>query len=390
MASEQPGIRRAPDVPALTIAMLGPAEPFRGGIVHYTALLREELERRHRVSFFRFSRHYPRMLYPGEVNPEAVTASQNDGAAALDWMNPISWESVARGIIDAAPDIVIVPWWTTFWSLPYSWILRRVRARMKVRVLFICHNVLPHEHTALGRLATTLSLRAGTDFFVHSDDEAETLRGLVRAADPRVVPHPSYARFNTGRFDRATARERLGIEPEREVLLFFGYVRPYKGLAVLLRAMAEAALSVRGVTLFVVGEFWEDRQAHERTIAALGLGERVRIVDRYVPEDEMELYFAACDVAVLPYTSVTGSGAAQLAAGFRRPIVASALGDLTSVVRDGVNGYLVPPSDPAALAGAIARALDARETLQRNVDTADEQRPWSRYVDEVERLVDGR
>jgi len=370
----------------LTIALLGPAPPLRGGIVQHTRLLREELERRHRISFFPLPRQYPKWLYPGRTADTAVAgAAAAASGHGIDWLNPLSWERAARAIRRLDPDVIIVPWWSTFWAVPYWWVLRRARKTTRARILFICHNVVPHEDSVLYRTAARIVLGLGSDHFVPStDEEQQLLRWLPRAA-VRVVPMPTFASFNTARYSRSEARARLGVDGE--IVLFFGFVRQYKGLEHLIRALAQPPLMRRAVTLHVVGEFWMDRAPFDRLLKDLGVAGRVRVVDRYVTDDEMELFFAACDVVALPYTSVTGSAVAQLAAGFRRPVVASAIGDLAGAVRDGVTGFLVPPADAARLAGAIARALDRRESLQRNVEAAASERTWAGFVDCIEETV---
>ena len=171
-----------------------------------------------------------------------------------------------------------------------------------------------------------------------------------------VHPHPTYTQFALGEMTREAARRELGVDGR--VLLFFGLIRPYKGLKTLLRAFERVAERL-DATLLVVGEFYEPRNAYDELIQSLGIGARTRVIDRYIPDDEVGVYFHAADLVVLPYRSATQSGITQTAFAFGRPVVVTAVGGLPDVVDDDVTGYVVPPDDPAVLSGAWALMLFA-------------------------------
>ena len=221
--------------------------------------------------------------------------------------------------------------------------------------MFLCHNVAPHEATPLDRALSSYGLGAADGFLVHARAEAERLRPLAKGRPVRVHPHPTYEVFSRTPPDRDTARAAVGARGK--TILFFGYIRPYKGLADLLEALRLARPDAWD-TLLVVGEFYESRDRYAAALDDPALRGKVLVVDRYVANEEVATYFAAADVVALPYRAATGSGIAQVAYGAGVPVIATRTGGLEEVVEDGSTGLLVPPEDPAAFARALERYFD--------------------------------
>jgi glycosyltransferase involved in cell wall biosynthesis len=256
----------------------------------------------------------------------------------------------------------VVPWWTSFWTPHLLYLVSALHSRLDTEICFVCHNVSEHEAHPLSRFCSRLVLSRADRVVVHSEQEADRARALLPARAQIITAfHPVYDHLQARMPPRAEARHALHLDGP--VLLFFGFVRPYKGLDVLLSALP-SVLQQHKTALLVVGEFWRGRQRYVRRIRELGLDQDVVLVDRYVPDEEVGSYFAAADLVVLPYLSGTGSGVCQLAFGMRRPVVATRMGSMPDVVRDGLNGRLVEPGDPAALAEAISSSLYP-ETLAR-------------------------
>lgn len=364
---------------------MGPTHPFRGGVAHHTTLLYRHLAARHDVAFYAFRRQYPSWLFPGrsDRDPSGRALRAARAQHVLDSLNPATWLDVARRIRRHRPDLVILPWWTSFWTPQFWTIARRARALPGTRVLFVCHNVVDHEARPFSRLCSRLVLSLGDRHLVHSAEDAERLRALVPGA--RIVRgfHPVYDFARGGLVPQAEARARLGVDGD--TILFFGFVRPYKGLHHLLAAMPRV-LASRKVTLLVAGEVWGGREPLERDIERLGLRDAVRCVDRYVPNEEVGLYFSAADLVVLPYLAGTASGVVQMAYGLDRPVVATRVGALTEVVEDGITGYLVEPGRPDALADRIVRFFEEgrADEFAANVRRHRERFSWDRLVDLVE------
>jgi glycosyltransferase involved in cell wall biosynthesis len=350
----------------LKAAILGPTYPHRGGIAHYTTLLAQALSKRHELSILSFRRLYPGLLFPGTTQFDTSRDAIEPPVAPepiLDSVNPFSWFRTGARLRALRPDFLVVPWWHPFFGPSLGTAARAARAKdgssasgsgKPVRI-YLCHNVAPHESTPLDRALTAYGLGGADAFLVHARSEAEKLERLARGRPVRIHPHPTYAVFSEKAVSREEARRVLGLEGR--VLLFFGYVRPYKGLEDLLTALRLARPDAWD-HLVVVGEFYEPEARYRPLLDDPALRVRVRVVNRYVPNEEVARYFAAADVVALPYREATGSGIAQIAFGAGVPVIATRTGGLEEVVEEGVSGLLVPPRDPQALARAIERFFD--------------------------------
>jgi glycosyltransferase involved in cell wall biosynthesis len=341
----------------MRVCLVGPAYPYRGGISHFTQMLAREFSRSHSVRVVGFSRLYPSLLFPGRTQyDEGGELVRVESLRRIDSINPFSFRRAANAVVEFAPDLVVVQWWHPFFAPALRSVARSVRRRARAPVVFLCHNVLPHDRSPVDRALARWGLDAADAYLVQSREDAKQLHELIRDPTLAVHPHPTYTQFAAGALPREEARRRLGVEGS--VLLFFGLVRAYKGLDDLLAAFARV-IARTPATLLVVGEFYEDRRRYDALVASLGIGARVRVVDRYVPDEEVGQYFCAADLVVLPYRSATQSGIVQTAFAFERPVVVTAVGGLPDVVRDGETGYVVAPRDPPALADAIARFFES-------------------------------
>jgi glycosyltransferase involved in cell wall biosynthesis len=373
----------------MKIVIVGPAYPLRGGIAHHTGLLTRALAKRHDVSVITFRRQYPAFLFPG------TTQKESDGELLrieteerLDSINPFTWLAVAREIRRRKPDLVIFPYSLPFFAPCYGTVAALIRLGRPTRTLYLCHNIIPHERHPGDLLMTRFAFAFGDRFLVQSRDVGNDLLALNPHAHWALSPHPVYELFGEG-VPREEARAALGISQTR-VVLFFGYIRPYKGLGILLDAVHTlAATRQTGNTLLlVVGEFYEDDTAYRNQAEALGIGTSVRFVARYVPQRDVALYFSASDVVVLPYLSATQSGIAQLAYNFDRPLIVTRVGGLADIVVEGSTGYVVPPNDPGALADALRTYFEAstRHDFVAAVREEKKKYSWDSMVDAIEAL----
>lgn len=361
--------------------LVGPAYPYRGGIAHFTTLLANEFAKDHDVLVVNFKRLYPSFLFPGktqmDVSKEPLSVPS---VRVIDSLDPTSFWRASRRIAAFEPDIVVFQWWHPFFAAAYAsivFLLTRTSAGRRAKNVYLCHNVLPHESSPVDKALTRLALGQIGSFLVQSREDRGRLLGLRREANVRVNPLPSYDFFNRSRYTKEAARDELGVDGR--VVLFFGYVRPYKGVGVLFDAFAQVLRRMDAV-LFVVGEIYEGRERYLAQLKSLGIEHRVRLVDRYVANEEVEKYFAACDLVVLPYLSATQSAVVQIAYGFQKPVVVTAVGGLPDVVEDGSTGYVVPPNDPAAVASAIIRFFESGASVQmeRNIGASAERFSWER------------
>jgi len=324
----------------MRIASVGPAPPWRGGISQYHYALADRLGREGAVvQVLTFARLYPRLLFPGsDPTDTSEGALPALGEAVLRPMWPPSWKRSARRITEYDPDAVLLHWWHPFFALSYLGLLRRIPRNVPVGL--ICHNVLSHEKMPGGR-------RLG------GEKMATEIRSLNPHAAIEIVAHPRYdLPFTRPMPDRESAREQLGLDSGEAVFLFFGLVREYKGLDVLLEALSLLETESRW-TCLIAGEFYESREPYEARIREFGLEERVIMYDRYIPNSEVPGFFAAADLTVLPYRHATQSGVAALSIACNRPVLTTRVGALPETIVEGENGWLVPPEDPAALASVL-------------------------------------
>lgn len=278
-------------------------------------------------------------------------------AAEVDPLDPRSWLAAARAIAAYTPDLLVVSWWaTTPWIVCWHFVARQVRRRSpSTRVVYWCHDVRPRSQHRAYLAVTARALRPADAFIVHAAHQADELRKMRPGATVLTTPLPSLDMFAGQRLPAAAARRRLGIAEGARVALFFGIVSPYKGLDDLLDALPAARQAVPDLHLLVVGRFEGGSDAYRARVQRLALSGVVTMVDGYVPDADVALYFSAADVVVLPYREATQSGVAALACGFGVPVIATDVGGLGEAVADGIDGLLVPPGRPDALAQAIAR-----------------------------------
>ena len=337
----------------MKIDLIGPSYPFRGGLSHYTTLLFKNLKKKHRTNFYSFKRQYPKFLFPGKTDKDYsdFTLKDDETQPVLDSMNPFAWIKTAYKIIKDKPDITIIPWWVVFWAPHFLTIILILKLFSNTKILFICHNVVEHESGLVKKLLSKMVLTKGDFFIVHSNEEKERLKNLIGDRNIKETFHPTYKEFNSEEITKQKAKENIGIDDEK-VILFFGFVREYKGLKYLLEAMPNVLKSVK-VKLLIAGEFWDDKQNYIDLISKLDINANVKIIDEYIPNEEIPFYFFASDIVILPYTSVTGSGLVQLAYGFNKPVVVSNIGALSQIVIDKKTGFLVEPEDPQGIADSI-------------------------------------
>ncbi|MFH1755346.1 MAG: glycosyltransferase [Candidatus Latescibacterota bacterium] len=365
----------------MKVCLVGPAHPYRGGIAHFTSLLAKEFSREHDVSVINFKRLYPSFLFPGKTQfDDSAAPLQVEAERRIDSLNPWTYFTSARAIARRKPDMVVFQWWQPFFAFAYASMSFLLRRMTKAKIVFLCHNVLPHEASVFDRILIRIGLSGADAFLVQSREDEKNLRRLKGDVTAAINPHPIYDVFKRGIITREDARDRLHLNGR--VLLFFGYIRAYKGLTILLEAFAKSLEQIES-TLLIVGEFYEDPDQYTSLMDRLSIRDRIILVDRYVPNEDVEMYFAACDLVVLPYLSATQSGIVQISYGFGKPVIVTRVGGLPDVVDHGATGYVVPPGDPAAFADAIIDFFreDNTAVFEKNIEAAKGKFSWKRCVE---------
>lgn len=372
------------------IILIGPVYPFKGGIAHYTGLLHRALSKKFRVTMLSFDVMYPRFLYRKSQrdynNREFKVKSVNYG---LKTLNPFNCISMAKKIKEQKADLVLFQWWHPFFT-PCYWLLCKFMGK-DTRKMFLCHNVFPHERFPLDKFLTKRTLRCGDFFIVHSTQDEKDLLSICKNPVYRKAVHPTYNAFKLQNLSKEEGRSQLNITAEEKVLLFFGFIRDYKGLTYLLDALPEVSKQLPDVKLLVVGDFSNEaaKKKYESQIAGLGISNLVEIHDGYIPDKEVEKYFASADLVVLPYESATQSGIIQIAYGFEKPVVVTNVGGLPDVVADGETGYVVEPKNSAALAEGIVKFFreEQAEPFCQNIIKEAERYSWDRMTETIEELM---
>ena len=371
----------------MRIALVSPLPPYRGGIAAFSHLLGTHLLARHELYAVNFRRLYPPFFFPGQ-SQTLTTATVPLPAPAdtlLDSLLPASWDRAARRIRDFRPDVSIFAYWMPYFIPAYWRMLALLRPHG--RAVILCHNVEEHENQPGLRWLKRRFFGAADGLVVLSDDGRRQLQRLAVSTPAATLFHPTYPGYGDGP-PQAEAKARLGLDSGTPMILFFGLVRPYKGLAHLLEAAR--LLQQRGVRfhLRVAGEFYQGYQEAARAVARHGLTHSVVLENRFIPDREVATYFSAADVVVLPYLSATQSGVVQLAYQFQRPVVVTAVGGLAEVVQPGRTGFVVPPADGAALADVLAKNLPAGfAKLRGAVASAREAFTWERFIARLEHFL---
>ncbi len=372
----------------MNIVIVGTAYPMRGSMAQLNAALGWHLAKQHNVELVSFTRQYPQLLFPGttQLDP-GKPVYELPTTAMVDSVNPFSWFKTARAIAAKKPDAIIMRYWIPFLAPCLGVIARRVKRLTGATVLFICDNVLPHERRPGDAMLTRFALRAADVCIVQSHAVKADLHELLPAARSVVAPHPIYNIFGDP-IPRGEARRALGLSESERVLLFFGYVRRYKGLDILLDAMP-SILRRMAAKLLVVGEFYEDQEKYERQIMTRGLQPNVQLRAEYVRNEEIATYFSAADLVVLPYRSATQSGIVQIAYHFNKPVVATRVGGLGEVIIEGKTGFLVSPESPDAIADAVVGFFeqDRDEEFARNIEAEKKNYNWERFIERVEEAI---
>lgn len=370
------------------IVLIGPVYPYKGGIAHYTSLLYRALSQKYDVEMISYKMQYPRFLFRREQKDYRNDVFRIEDAQFLfHTADPFNIIRTASKIRRMHPDLVIIQWWHPYFAPCYR-ILEAALGR-KIRKMFICHNVFPHERFPFDRALTKLVLNKADYFLLHSERDVDDLRAIRPDAQYRLNPHPTYNAFRIRNLTKSQAREELLLPVDEKVLLFFGFVREYKGLKHLIKAMPEVKRRLGNVRLIVAGAFGSDRVSYRRMIDDNGANDCIEVVDRYIADNEVEKYFAACDIAVLPYESATQSGIVQIAFGFGKPVIVTNVGGLPDVVADGQTGYIVERGDPGQLADAIVRFYenDMAERFEAQVRREADRFSWDRLVEKIDEFM---
>ncbi len=305
----------------MKISLIGPVFPYRGGIAHYTAILALSLENKHQLQTISFLRQYPGWLYPGRSDKDpSQNPIQVPAKFILDPIFPWTWAQALNSIRIFRPNLVITQWWTTFWALPFAYLNARLK-KMGIKTAYLVHNVMPHESRPWDRWLAKQALSKANHFIVQTQSEVRQLSELVSNANIHSCYIPPFFKLAENVISSEVARRKLNIPLHERIFLFFGFVRPYKGLEFLLQAFKELQNRDKNNRLLITGEFWGDKSSYLTKIEAYGLSESVTIIDKYIPNEQLPVVFGAPDCLVVPYKGGTQSAVASTGLAFGLPLI---------------------------------------------------------------------
>lgn len=337
----------------MKIVVLGTAWPYRGGIALFNERLAREFQKENdEVITYTFTLQYPSFLFPGKTQYSEEPAPQGMNIVRkVNSVNPFNWMKVGRELKKMAPDLIVIGFWLPFMAPCLGTIARIARKNGKTRVVSVVHNIVPHEHRIGDKMFATYFCNSVDGFVAMSDSVLNDLT-LFDNVKPRVFcRHPLYDNFGEA-VERNSALQELGLDSKNRYMLFFGLIRDYKGLDIMLKAYADSRLRQMGVKLIVAGEFYNNAEKYFELEKELGLEGEVIWHREFVPDSKVRYYFGAADIIVQPYKSATQSGVTQIAYHFEKPMIVTNVGGLAEIVPNGKAGYVVEP-DEREIADAI-------------------------------------
>lgn len=363
----------------MKIAILGSAHPLRGGLAAFNERLAVELQQMgHEVTIYSFSLQYPNFLFPGKTQftEEPAPAGLNI-KTVVNSVNPLNWIAVGNEMNKQQFDLVIVKYWLPFMGPCFGTILRRAKKNKKTKVLCIVDNIIPHEKRPGDNAFTKYFIIPVNAFITMSKD---VLKDVKTFTDKPAAfsPHPIYDSYGLP-LGKEEACKKLQLDPNKKYILFFGFIRKYKGLDILLEAMADERIKQAGIELIVAGEYYDDATAYTQIVEQKQL-KNVHLFTDFIPNSEVLYYFSAADLVVQPYKTATQSGITQIAYSFEKPMVVTNVGGLAEVVPDGKVGYIAEPNF-VAIAEAILKFYNTPiPNLYENIMLEKKKYSWDSFV----------
>jgi glycosyltransferase involved in cell wall biosynthesis len=365
----------------MKITILSTAYPLRGGIAHFNGLLYNELKKSHTVNVITFKRQYPSILFPGKSQLESGNSIEKIPTEELvDSINPINWIKIGLKIKKDCPDLLIFKYWMPFFGPCFGTVSRFAKKNKKTKVLTICDNVTPHERKPLDIAFTKYFFNKVDSFILLSGKVRDDLLKLFPKAKNKVLLHPIYSNFGIP-VKKEEAKSFLKIIDEK-IILFFGFIRDYKGLDILLEVMSILKEKLN-LKLLIAGEFYSNKEKYLNQIEKLRIKDSLLMFTDFIPTSEVKYYFSASDCVILPYRNATQSGIVQIAMNFRKPVIAANVGGLGEVIKEDETGFIVEKENPQKLAEAIQKFYrENKENLfVSNIEKEIEKYSWEKFVE---------
>ena len=362
----------------LKIAFLSVFHPYRGGISQFSTSLYQSLEKRSEIRAFNFKRQYPKLFFPGKS--QYVSTEKNNpfhSYPLLDSINPLSYQKTAREINAYSPDLLLTNFWLPFFGPALGNVAKRMH--QKCKKISILHNVIPHESRPFDKRLTKYFLNKNDAFVILSEQVKRDLLKIKPGARFLYHRHPLYDHFGQIQ-EKNSARASLGIPKDKNVLLFFGFIRKYKGLDKLLSAFRSLSNEYH---LIIAGECYDNFEQYQSIIDAHLLSDRITLKNKYIPFSEVGKIFSASDLVILPYRSATQSGITAIAYHFSKPVMVSDVGGLAESVVEGKTGYIIKDPSPAAFASQIQSVFPLPQNMEIEIKKLKKELSWDTFADHL-------
>jgi glycosyltransferase involved in cell wall biosynthesis len=372
----------------MKVLIIGPAYPLRGGLATFNQrLCRQFMDEGHDCSIVSFSLQYPSFLFPGTTQyssdppPEGITIH-----TLINSVNPLNWLVVGRCLKKWKPDLIVVRFWLPFMGPALGTILRLVKKNQHTKIVCIADNVVPHEKRPGDTAFTRYFLKSCDAFITMSEKVMKDLRRFEPQKPAMQVQHPLYDNFGPA-VSKEEARRHLGLTVDEKIILFFGFIRSYKGLDLLLQAMADEKIKATGIRLLVAGEFYEDEKPYQELIERLQLQSSIILRTQFIPDNEVRYYLCSGDCVVQPYRNATQSGVTPLAYHFEKPMIVTNVGGLPDLVPHRKVGWVCEP-EPASIAEAILKFYELGEDCFLPGLREEKQKySWAKLTDAIHNLA---
>ena len=371
------------------VVIIGPAYPLRGGLATFNQRLAKAFEQAgDECEIVSFSLQYPAILFPGKTQyatdgaPEGITIH-----TLINSVNPLNWKKVGSLLRQWKPDIIVVRYWIPFMGPSLGTILRQVKKNKHTKIVCIADNIIPHEHRPGDEIFTRYFLKACDAFVTMSAKVLEDLRTFEKEKPAQLVHHPLYDNFGDS-LPKAVARQHLGLDPNDKIILFFGFIRHYKGLDLLLQAMSDPRIQQQHIKLLIAGEFYEDPKPYQQLIKDHHLQDSIVLKNEFIADNEVKYYLCAADCVVQPYRHATQSGVTPLAYHFEKPMIVTNVGGLPSLVPDRQVGLVCKPT-PSSIADAIIEFYTLGENyFIPHLRSEKQKYSWAHLVTAIKKLAE--
>lgn len=376
------------------IIIIGPAFPYRGGNALFITYLYNSLKDFFDLKIYNYKLLYPSLLFPGKTqfdeSQKVVFKIPNE--RIVNSINPLNWISTAAKINNENADLVVFDWWHPFFSFCHFGISLMLKKKYKDKILFITENVVSHESHFIDKVLTKIGLSNSSKFLALSkivEQELAVFAGKKKIFRSELPVYDCYAVEDNFEIDKI--KEELGLSDNNRVLLFFGYVRKYKGLDILIKAMPKVIAEYPETKLLIVGEFYDDPKPYLDLIKSLALTDYIKVINRFVENEEVEKYYRISDLIVLPYRSATQSGILNVAYGFNKPALVTDVGGLSEFVKDGITGYIVKPDEPEEIYRGIKRFFLEQKSVPftENIIRHNESNSFANILEVFHKIIAG-